>query len=346
MENRKLSNCYRSFYRLRISPASGGRAFLATCCNNMFRAENHLMVSNGIKGAWNSPQFRFQRKLVLKHDWSFCKGSSCFFYPYFDESQLLNRPFIKSAIAAKELRLDYLPQAVNIIPSYSCNNNCYMCYHVSQRDRGKECKLSNAIMKEIEDYIVPAAEFVTISGGEPLFSERTRSFIGRVMSAHPNKRLLINTNGILLHEYGLEKIMETNIFLNVTVYGMEEASYESVTGSSHCRIIFKNIQRLFDLGYQNMRLIFIVTDKNYKDSEKFCAFIKENKNVKGMLRNNCFEDTKYWPLMRQLEEKYRDIASRLKFVYQSESLFNSITRRLYDPVFFVRYLLSKKEVKR
>jgi uncharacterized Fe-S cluster-containing radical SAM superfamily protein len=341
MDNRRLVSCYRSFYRLRISPASGEKAFLATCCNNMFRAQNHIIINSGIKDGWNSPQFRFQRKLILNNDWSFCKGSSCFFYPYFDESQLLNRPFIKSAISEKKRKLDYLPQAVNIIPSYSCNNNCYMCYHVSQRDEGKECRLSDALLKEIEDDIIPAAEFVTISGGEPLFSKRTRGFIERVMSAHPKKKLLINTNGVLLHEYGLEKIVESNIFLNVTVYGMEEASYESVTGKTHCGIIFKNVQKLLDLGYQNMRLIFIVTSKNYKDSEKFCGFIEKNKSIKGMMRNNCFEATKYWGMMRQLEKKYYNIASRLRFIYQSESLFNSITRRLYDPFFSLRYLRQK-----
>jgi len=341
MSNRKLADCFRSFYRLRISPASGGRAFLATCCNNMFRAENHIIINSGIKDAWNSPQFRFQRKLISKNDWSFCKGSSCFFYPYFDESQLLNRPFIKSAIIEKKCKLDYLPQAVSIDPSYSCNNNCYMCYYVSQRDRANEYKLSDALLKEIEDDIIPAAEFVNISGGEPLFSKRTRDFIKRVMSAHPKKKLLINTNGILLHEYGLEKIIETNIFLNITVYGMEEASYESVTGKNHCGIIFKNVQKLLDLGYQSMRLIFIVTLKNYKDSEKFCAFIEKNKSLRGMMRNNCFEATKYWGLMRQLEKKYYNITSRLKFIYQSESLLNSISRRFYDPFFSLRYLWQK-----
>ena len=341
MGNRKLANCHRSFYRLRISPASGEKAFFATCCNNMFRRENHIIINGRIKDAWNSPQFRFQRKLISENDWSFCKGSSCFFYPYFDESQLLNRPLIKSAIAERKIRLEYLPQAVNIIPSYSCNNNCYMCYHVSQRDRQKECRLSDRLLKEIEDDIIPAAEFVTISGGEPLFSKRTRDFIERIMSAHPKKKLLINTNGVLLHQYGLGRIVESGIFLNITVYGMEDANYESVTGRRNRGIIFENIQNLLDLGYQNMRLLFIVTSRNYKDSDKFCSFIEKHQDIKGIMRNNCFESSKYWGLMRQLERKYCNIASKLKFIYQSESLFNSICRRIYDPFLSIRYMRQK-----
>lgn len=340
MGNKKLNYCYRSFYRLRISPAAGGRAFLATCCNNMFRAQNHIVISRGIKDAWNSPQFMLQRQLILKNDWSFCKGSSCFFYPYFDESQLLNRPLIKSAISRKQIRLEYLPQAVNIIPSYSCNNNCYMCYHVSQRDK-REYKLSDGLLSEIEEDIIPAAEFVTISGGEPFFSVRTREFIERVILAHPAKKLLVNTNGVLLHEYGLEKIVATNIFLNITVYGMEDAGYEAVTGKRHRGAIFRNIENLLDLGYRNMRLLFIVTSRNYKDSDKFCAFVEKHGEIKGIMRNNCFEAGKYWGLMRGLEEKYRNIAPRLKFIYQSESLLNSISRRIYDPLLFMRYLRQK-----
>jgi MoaA/NifB/PqqE/SkfB family radical SAM enzyme len=249
---------------------------------------------------------------------------------------------IKGALSEGRRALEYLPQAVNIIPSYSCNNNCYMCYHVSQRDRQKEYKLSDAILKEIEEEIVPAAEFVTISGGEPLFSERTRAFIERVMSAHPGKKLMINTNGILLHEYGIEKIIKADIYLNITLYGMEQASYKSVTASGKCGIIFENIQKLLDLRYRNIRLIFIITAKNYKDSDKFCAFVEKNQGLKGTLRNNCFEGIRFWPLMKQLESKYSHIASRLKFIYQSESLFNSITRRLYSPVLSLKYLLNKR----
>lgn len=344
MENKHISRCYRSFYRLRVSPATGGKAFLATCCNNMFRAQNHLTVSQGIKQAWNAPQFMFQRKLISRNDWSFCKGSSCFFYPYFDESQLLKRPLIERAVTGGNAKLEYLPQAVNIIPSYSCNNNCYMCYHVSQRDKAKEYKLRDSLLKEVEEDIIPAAEFVTISGGEPFFSERTKDFIGRVMSAHPKKKLLVNTNGMLLHEYGLERILETNIFLNVTVYGMGNQAYEAVTGSKHCAVVFANIQKLISLGYKNMNLIFIVTSRNYKDSGKFCAFVESNNNIKGMVRNNCFESQKYWKLMEGLGIKYRHIASRLKFVYQSESVFNSISRRLYDPFISMKYLRLKAKI--
>jgi len=304
----------------------------------MFRAENRMLIKGRIQDAWNSPQFGFQRKLAARNDWSFCKGARCFFDPYFDESFLLKRPLIKSAIAEGKVTLDYLPPVVSIIPSYSCNNNCYMCCYASQRDRGKEYKLSDDILQEIEDDIIPAAEFVTISGGEPFFSERTRKFIERIMSARPKKKLLINTNGVLLHDFGLEKIVGTDTSLNITVYGMEEVSYESVTAKDNRAIVFKNVQKLLELGYQNMCLIFMVTSKNYKESEEFCAFIAKNKDIKGIIRNNCFEAAKYWGLMRQLEEKYCGIASKLKFIYQGESLINSISRRLYGPFFSLRYL--------
>lgn len=342
MKIKGLANCYRCFYRLRISPSAGGKAFLATCCNNMFRAQNQAIVREGLREGWNSSSFRFQRKLASEGDWSFCKGSSCFFYPYFDESKLLADPQIKEAISGRQCRLTYLPRAVNIIPSYSCNNNCYMCYHVSQRDRKKEARLSDALLEEIEKDIIPAAEFVTISGGEPLFSRRTREFIARVMSAHPQKRMLINTNGVLLHEYGLKKIAESGIFLNITLYGMEDASYEAVTGTKNLGAILENIQNLLDLGYRRMRLLFIVTSRNYKDSDKFCSFVEKNRDVKGIIRNNCFEGARYWGLMRRLEMRHGDIASRLKFIYQSESLLNSAIRRIYDPFLLIKYLRKKK----
>ena len=63
-----------------------------------------------------------------------------------------------------------------------------------------------------------------------------------------------------------------------------------------------------------------------------------------MVRNNCFESDKYWKLMAGLEKKYAHISSRLKFVYQSESLFNSAIRRFYDPLIAMKYIRLKAKL--
>jgi hypothetical protein len=89
-----------------------------------------------------------------------------------------------------------------------------------------------------------------------------------------------------------------------------------------------------------MQVIFLLSERSVKDSDKFCEFIARNDSLKGIVRGNKFEAGKYRRLIHKLEEKYTGISSRLKFQYQNESLPRAICRRLYNPIHTLRYLLK------
>ncbi len=339
--HKKLACCYRSYFRMTITPSRDGDAIVAPCWNNMFYPENKAVVKENIKGAWNSRQFRFQRKLISRSDWSFCKGASCVFDPFHREAKFLDDPDCKEAIALKKDVLAYTPKIIVINPSHACNCDCYFCFYVfMKQDRGKY-RLKGDLLKEIEETLIPSAEIVSISGGEPFFAQESRAFIDRLIMNHPNKKISVNTNGTLLRDYGLDKIIENNLFLTITVYGMQDRTHEAVTKRNNRAIVFSAIQELIDRRYKRMQLLFLVSERSFNDSERFCEFIAGNEGLKGIVRNNRYEGERFWGLMRRLQEKYVGLASRLKFEYQDVSLPRIISRRLYNPIHSFRYLLQR-----
>lgn len=339
-DKERIACCYRSYYKMTIAPTKEGNAVVTTCWNNIFRPEDRVIIKENIKDAWNSKEFRFQRKLISRGDWGFCKGASCAFDPFRREDKFLDYSEVKNAIAAKKDSLEYGPKLIAIIPSHGCNCDCYSCFQAPMKNNRIKYSLKDNLLKEIEETIIPSAENVIISGGEPFFTQQSRSFISWIVSNHPDKHVAINTNGSLLHEYGLDKIMGSNFFLTIAVYGMNANTYQTVTKRNIFDIVFRNIRTLIDCRYKRMQVAFLLTEKSSHDTEKFCEFIAGNEGMNGLVRNNWYEGTKFWGLMHRLEEKYADISFRLKFEYQNEAPFKVICRRLYNPIHSFKYLVQ------
>jgi len=323
-----------------ITPSRAGDAIAATCWNNIFRRENRVVIKENIKNAWNSREFRFQRKLISQGDWSCCKGANCACDPFGRESKFLGAPEVKSAIAGKKESLDYGPKLIVIIPSHDCNCDCHSCFQARIKSNRNKYSLRDGLLREIEATIIASAEYVIVSGGEPFFAEQSRGFIDRIVSGYPGKHVAVNTNGSLLHEYGLDRIMKNNLFLTISLYGMNADTCRAVTQRDYFDIVLRNLQTLIDRRYQNIKVSFLVTEKSCGDAEKFCEFIAGVGWLNGLVRNNWYEGDRFWGLMRRLEEKHADISSRLRFEYQSEPLLKVICRKWYNPVYSLRYLLG------
>ena len=343
MKNRnRTACCFRPYFKMTIAPSREGDAVVATCWNNIFRPENRVIVRENIKEAWNSREFRFQRKLISRGGWDFCRGANCACDPFRREDQFLGSADVKDAITAKKDSLEYGPKLIAIIPSHGCNCDCDSCFQVLIRKRRMAYSLKEALLKEIKKSIIPSCRNVIISGGEPFFVRQTRDFIDWMASNHPDKRVAVNTNGSLLHEYGLDRILKNNFFLTISVYGMCEDTYLAVTKRNNFGIVFHNIQALIDRRHKKMQVAFLLTAKTACDTEKFCEFIAGNDGLNGLVRNNCYEGAKFWGLMRRLQAKHADISFRLKFEYQNEPLSKVICRRWYNPVYSLKYLMENR----
>jgi sulfatase maturation enzyme AslB (radical SAM superfamily) len=321
----KPYRCHRSYYRLEISPARRGAAQLSTCFSNVFIPENRVIVEKGIREAWNAKQFRFQRTLVSGNSWDFCRGANCCRDPFFPFPE--HEP-VECALKNKIARLDYAPPMLVLVPSFSCNNNCSFCYQARMRRRRQCGQLSDGLMKEIKEALVPAARYIIVSGGEPLFAPVSREFIEWAIAHHPGKRLHILTNGILLDTLGR---LADNIELTVSLYGMSRQTYRAVTGTDNFDRVMRNITMLLGTKDKIIGLIFIVCRETAAEIGAFCRFVEKHENVRAIVRNNCFEGGRYWEMMREVELVSRGIASRIYFDYQSETAMQRAVRKIYEP---------------
>ncbi|MFA5117374.1 MAG: radical SAM protein [Candidatus Omnitrophota bacterium] len=321
----KPYRCHRGYYRLEISPAEQGAAQLSTCFSNVFIPGNRVVVKKGVREAWNAKQFRFQRTMISRGSWDFCRGANCCRDPFF--------PFtahdpVKHALKNKVVQLDYAPPMLVVVPSFTCNNNCSFCYQSGMRRRRQCAQLSEELMKEIKEDLVPAARDIIVSGGEPLFAPVTREFIEWVIAHYPEKRLHILTNGILLDTFGR---ISSGIGVTVSLYGMSRQTYRAVTGADNFERVMRNITMLLGPKDKITELIFIVCRETAAETGAFCRFVEKHENIRAIVRNNCFEGGKYWKLMRAAELAFSGIASRIYFDYQDEAVFQRVMRKACNP---------------
>ncbi|MFH2144429.1 MAG: radical SAM protein [Candidatus Omnitrophota bacterium] len=333
-----LACCYRPYYAIRITPFCRDRAMVSTCYNNTFRAENWLLIKNNIRQCWNSKKFQFQRKLLSKKNWGFCKGTHCYLNPIGNEAEFLEVECVKNAIIEGKIKLDYFAKALELNIAYPCNNRCYFCF---RSIKNNPYFLSEDLIKELKQEIIPLVDHVILSGGEPFFDKRSLEFIEWMVASYPQKRFSINTNGTLLHRFGLERLMKNNVYLVITFYGMSSKTYKETTGSDNFHAVSDNSSKLIKAGYKRMQLCFLVCAESVGEIECFCDFVDKNQSVKAIIMNNRYDGKRYWKNMRLFENKFSHIASRLIFQYQSETLLEMAIRKLYNPMHSLRYLTEK-----
>lgn len=337
------SKCYQSYYGMWIEPVKGGKVMVSTCCNNTYLRTNRVIVTKDILETWNALPFRRQRKHIAEKDWSFCRGARCSVTPKQVEEQVFMDPLVERSISQGITRLEYPPQEVFIFPSFTCNNHCFCCY-CKQKIRGgtrDAYTLSPEQAEEIARKIIPGARSIVFSGGEPLYSAVGRELIAKALPYTRQALVSVFTNGTLLHQFGLSRIIAHAIHLRVSFYGMSERVYKDVTGTDGFIPMMENIAYLLKQGYSNMRCFYLLSARSYKDARRFCSFIAEQKGIEGIVRNNVFEGHRYYSLMHSLSREFAGEQPRLSFEYRSETTPYKIFRTIINQLPEVRYVFSK-----
>lgn len=335
-----LINCYRCYYFMGVMPQSPGKALVFDCCANMFRPWNRLVVKQGLRQAWNSREFRFQRSRVSRSDWSFCRGASCQQYHFISESLFTEEPSVKRAMEKKEPALDYGPRVLFLIPSFSCNNACSFCCFSARRKSKESLELSPAVCREIKDELIPEAGWVIVSGGEPFLSPRGTDFIEQASESR-DKRCIVMTNAALLHKFGLEKIVNRNIMLKVSLYALSAPAYRRICRSDNFDAAFGNINALLERGYRGLELNFVLSRDSLGELEGFCGFIKDNPSLRAVVYVDFFRTRECCGTALAVQRNFSSISDRLKFVFHEEGLAKRLFRRLYDPYLSLQYHFAR-----
>ena len=334
----ELAKCYQCYYALWIEPAPDGRAIVSTCFKNSFRTQNRLILDRGLKDAWSSRRFQFQRSLAAKGDWGFCRGASCL--RRWGLRALDEDPAVRAAAAAGKKEPGYFAKLLVVAPSNACDNACVFCFQARDRAGGVSHKLTRALIEEIKGELIPRVERVIVSGGEPFFAPEGLELIEWTISRFPRKRLLVMTNGAWLREFGLDRIMRHDIGLRISLYGMSRSAYRELTGRDRFDAVWRNINELMRSGHRNLEFTYLVTSGSAAALGEFCDFIAGNVGVKAIIQNSIFEGAALWEAMRRAEEKYSRFSERLLFDYRDETRYRRLLRGLYNPWHSLKYRLA------
>jgi radical SAM protein with 4Fe4S-binding SPASM domain len=155
-----------------------------------------------------------------------------------------------------------------------CNNNCRHCY-INLPANDQEAKAQELTLAEIEDIADQAVDlgalWVLLTGGEPLL----RPDFPEIYLMLKRKGLLVSvfTNATLVNPTHIELFKRyPPRDIEVTIYGVSQASYEAVTRLPGSYAAFRRgLQLLFETGVR-IRLKAMVLHSNLHEIDAMAAF--------------------------------------------------------------------------
>jgi|SRR5690554_3828357 len=214
---------------------------------------------------------------------------------------------------------------VNILGVYfeitsKCNAFCKYCYNDSSSQ-----KIKNISFEKIEEifYNLKKSNIkeVTISGGEPLLHS---DFLKILECANKyDFNIILFTNGMLLNDFIIRKIIECNAKVQITLNGSNAKIHEKINNNKGSFKKIINALEIFDL-YEYLDNVYfktILQSDNFCDTENIILLAKKN-NIKTVsftfLTYSGREKFKingseygdriiYSERMKQLTKKYPDI---------------------------------------
>ena len=166
----------------------------------------------------------------------------------------------KYKIYPNEKILEDYPPCVQVEPTSICNYRCVMCYQkdrtFSKKSSGHMGNMKLELFKKIVDELEGNVEAITLaSRGEPMLNLE----IIDMLNYCSNKFLALkmNTNGSMLNEKKIHKILSSN--LNTIVFSVDSAdkeNYEKIRVNGN-----------FEKVYSNIKLFSEIKNKHYSDSD-------------------------------------------------------------------------------
>lgn len=166
--------------------------------------------------------------------------------------------------------------SISIENSTMCGANCKMCPREYFKYNKEEMPLDFFMdcIDQLKQYDI---EELSIGGyGDPLLDRYFRERCEYVKKTLPNAKIVIGSTCQLLQGEMLDTVCEFVDQILISMYGMEESSYESVhRGSLKFKDVKKNIDDLLnrkDKPYTVMK--YLVLPENEKDTDKWIKYYK------------------------------------------------------------------------
>jgi MoaA/NifB/PqqE/SkfB family radical SAM enzyme len=155
--------------------------------------------------------------------------------------------------------------------AFACNLRCVMCpWREMAKEAANKGIMTEEIWQSIRPYLSQAQSIDFTGGGEPLLQPRLAKWIGEAKAAGCETGFL--SNGLLLNEEKLEKILEAGIdWICISMDGANAEIYNKIRVGSDfervCRNV-ANIARLRDNHQPKTMINFVLMGMNFHQMEE------------------------------------------------------------------------------
>ncbi len=334
-------SCLKCFYLMQVIPDSCGNANIYACHFNRYLPGNAFVVKKDLAAAWNARPLQFQRQMALNNDQSRCFGAHCSVHLFQmpDENKMTaSNGCVPRAVQHRQLKLDYFPLVMEVYPSLECNNRCVFCFHGKDDASDGKFRLRQHFIQEFKDVFFTRAEWIILNGGEPLFSQGGRDLLEWLLASGLKKRIILKTNGVLLEQFGIERLAAKGVEMQISLLGMNRDTYRKTAGADNFGRVMGAVEKFLSLGAGHLLgFSFIVCDENVQDAEAFGYFIERHPQFRGILWNEMFHGAKHWGLISQLQKKFSHLYPRLQFHYMDNNFRRRLWRARYWPLHWLKY---------
>lgn len=235
------------------------------------------------------------------------------------------------------------PIFFQIILTRKCNLRCIMC---GVPHDNLNYSLTDKEIDEIIE-IIPYLNVLTLQGGEVFFDQRINKILDAARKNNVCTKII--TNGILLNENIIEKLVNMNINLIISIDSCNKQNYEQIRVGAKFDKLIDNINLLneYKSKYKsniNLTLAMVVMKRNYKEIEDIIHFANKYNfseitlsQIYGNLagdQQNFFDFDVDLNIIKELDEKrilFDDLAKKY-----SIALYNKLPR-------FSDYNIKNKE---
>ncbi|MBQ8886506.1 MAG: SPASM domain-containing protein [Candidatus Gastranaerophilales bacterium] len=247
--------CFAPFYMAEIS--STGDVY--PCCPqyiNFYSFGN--IFHEDFEKIWNSKKAEFFRNKILNSDYSLCNKEICVFNIQKTKEEIFSYN-TKKTPPVKFLRFAY---------DITCNIACKTCRSEIYTDRNLELDKMYDRLSSILDSV----ETVQLStSGDVFASKHGRNILSKICKNHPNIKLHIDTNGILLTPNLYKELQLKNKIekLIISIPALKESTYNRIIKYGNYKKLYENFDFLIEernKGHiSQLDIVMVIHKLNYKE---------------------------------------------------------------------------------
>lgn len=173
-------------------------------------------------------------------------------------------------IFRKEIILKSKPRSITVVLTNRCNLRCQMC-----KVWENVWDMTDKNIEEIKK-IMPYLEYITWHGGEVFLHKRFLELFDFAQECNIQQEII--TNGLLINDDIIKKMVDYNIQLTLSIDGVNEATYEKIRrGAKFSKLLkvlndLKEYRKTRENTKFKMRMNTILSNENYSDLFCFLDF--------------------------------------------------------------------------